>query len=172
MKNKTGLITLEGFRKIEKESGRIPKHLWVDKGLEFYNKDVNHWLKENNIIMYSTYSEHKSCVVERFNRTLKEQMWKQFTSENTRNWINMLNNLMKKYNNKVHSTIGISPSEASRKENEMEVLQNTLDKTRSIPITNPKFKIGDTVRLSRTKAIFEKGYLPNWSEELYIVDKV
>ena len=54
----------------------------------------------------------------------------------------------------------------------MVVLLNTLDKTRSIPITNPKFKIGDTVRLSRTKAIFEKGYLPNWSEELYIVDKV
>src|SRR5206468_10896755 len=56
----------------------------------------------------------------------------------------------------------------SKEENEIIVLQNTLDKTRSIPITNPKFKIGD----SRTKAIFEKGYLPNWSEELYIVNNV
>ena len=53
MKNKTGLATLEAFRKIVKESGRIPKHgLWVDKGLEFYNKDVKNWLKENNITMY------------------------------------------------------------------------------------------------------------------------
>ena len=172
MKNKTGLTTLEAFKKIVKESGRIPNHIWVDKGKEFYNKDVNSWLKENNIVMYSTYSEHKSCVVERFNRTLKEMMWKRFTAENTRNWINMLDKLMKKYNTKFHSTIGMSPSEASKQENEMRVLQNTIEKTRSIPITKPKFKIGDTVRLSRTKAIFEKGYLPNWSEELYIVNKV
>jgi transposase InsO family protein len=108
MKNKTGVTTLEAFRKIAKESGRICKHLWVDKGLEFYNKDVNGWLKENNIIMYSTYSEHKSVVVERFNRTLKEMMWKRFTAENTRNWIDMLDKLLHSYNNKVHSTIGMT----------------------------------------------------------------
>ena len=172
MKNKTGLTTLEAFKKIVKESGRIPKHLWVDKGKEFYNKDVNSWLKENNIIMYSTYSEHKSVVVERFNRTLKEMMYKRFTAENTRNWIDMLDKLMKEYNNRVHSTIGMTPVKASQKDNYMEALQNTLDKTRSIPITKPKFKIGDKVRISIMKAIFEKGYLPNWSEELYIIYRV
>ena len=172
MKNKNGLTTLEAFKKIVKESGRIPKHLWVDKGKEFYNKDVNSWLKENNIIMYSTYSEHKSCVVERFNRTLKEMMWKRFTAENTRNWIDMLDKLMKEYNNRVHSTIGITPVKAIQEENYMTALQNTVDKTRLIPITKPKFKIGDKVRISRTKALFEKGYLPNWTEELYVTDKV
>jgi len=172
MKNKTGKTTLEAFRKIVKESGRIPKHIWVDKGLKFYNKDVNSWLKENNIIMYSTYSEHKSCVVERFNKTLKEIMWKKFTAENTRTSINMLDSLMYKYNNRVHSTIGMTPVKASLKENEMQVLQNTLNKTRSIPITKPKFKIDDKVRISRTKALFEKGYLPNYSEALYIINKV
>src|SRR5206468_1662108 len=127
MKNKTGKTTIEAFQKVAKESGRIFKHLWVDKGLEFYNKDVNSWLKENNIIMYSTYSEHKSAVVERFNRTLKEQMWKQFTAENTRNWINMLDKLMNKYNTKCHSTIVMSPSKASQKENEMEVLKKFIE---------------------------------------------
>jgi len=172
LKNKTGQTTAEAFRKVAKESGRIPRHLWVDKGKEFYNKDVNNWLKENNIIMYSTYSEHKSCVVERFNRTLKEQMWKRFTAENTRNWIDMLDKLINDYNNKVHSTIEMTPVEASQKENEMKAIQNTLDKTRSIPIRKPKLKIGNKVRLSRTKQIFEKGYLPNWSEELYVIDKV
>ena len=172
MKNKTGMTTLEAFRKIEKESGRIPKHLWVDKGLEFYNKDVKSWLKENNIIIYSTYSEHKSVVVERFNRTLKETMWKRFTAENTRNWIDMLDTLIRKYNNRVHSTIGMNPIKASKKENEMKVLQNIIDKSRTIPISKPKLKIGDRVRISRMKSTFEKGYLPNWSEELYLVDRV
>jgi hypothetical protein len=172
MKNKTGVTTLEAFLKITTESGRIPKHIWVDKGLEFYNKDITGWLQKHNVIRYSTYSEHKSVVVERFNRTLKEQMWKRFTAENTRNWIEMLDKLLKIYNNKVHSTTGMSPVKASKKENEKEVLQNTLDKTRSIPIGKTKFKIGDKVRISRMKATFEKGYLPNWSEELYVIQKV
>ncbi len=172
MKNKTAETTLNAFKKIVKDSGRIPKHLWVDKGLEFYNKYMTEWLNENNIIRYSTYSEHKSVVVERFNRTLKEMMWKRFTAENTRNWIDILDGLIFKYNNKLHSTIGMSPVKASQKENKIKVLQNTLDKTKPNMKNKPKFKVGDKVRISRTKAIFEKGYLPNWSEELYVVDKV
>lgn len=75
MKDKTGKTTLEAFRKIAQDSSRIPKHLWVDRGLEFYNKDIDSWLKKNDIVRYSTYGEHKSVVVERFNRTLKEMMW-------------------------------------------------------------------------------------------------
>ena len=172
MKNKTGVTTLEALRKIAKESGRLGKHFWVDRGLEFYNRDVTGWLEENNIIRYSTYSEHKSVVVERFNRTLKEMMWKRFTAENTRNWIDMLDTLLHKYNNKFHTTIGMTPVKASLKENEMKVLQNIDDKTRPIPLRKPALKVGDKVRISRMKAVFEKGYLPNWSEELYIVDKV
>jgi len=172
MKDKTGKTTLEGFRKIVKESGRIPKHIWVDKGLEFYNKDVTGWLEENNITRYSTYSEHKSVVVERFNRTLKEMMWKRFTAENSRNWIEILDDLMNIYNNRIHSTIGMSPVKASLKENEKKVLENIISKTRSIPRRKAKYKVGDKVRVSRTKSVFEKGFLPNWSEELYIIDKV
>src|SRR6266516_4111448 len=133
MKNKTGLTTLEAFRKIVKESSRIPKHLWVDRGLEFYNKDVKSWLKENNIIMYSTYSERKSVVLERFNRTLKEIMWKRFTAENIRNWIDMLDKLMHGYNNKIHSTTGMTPVKASKKQNEMKSIRYTTAKTRPIP---------------------------------------
>src|SRR5207247_4048206 len=70
------------------------------------------------------------------------------------------------------STIGMSPIKASKRENEMEVLQNIIEKTRSIPISKSKLKTGDKVRIGRTKSTFEKGYLPNWSEELYIVVKV
>ena len=55
---------------------------------------MDEWLKENNINRYSTFGEHKSVVVERFNRTLKEKMWKRFTAENTRNWIDMAERLI------------------------------------------------------------------------------
>jgi len=172
LKDKTGMTVLNGFKQIVKESERKPKNIWVDQGKEFYNKNMNEWLKENEINRYSTYGEHKSAVVERFNRTLKTNMWKRFTAENTRNWINMLDKLMTDYNNKYHSTIKMTPVEASKKENEEDVTNNNLDKYKINKNKKPIFKAGDKVRISRTKGIFEQGYLPNWSEEIYTVVEV
>ena len=85
----------------------------------------------------------------------------------------MLDKLLYSYNNnRIHSTIGMTPAEASIKKNETEVVQHTLRKTRNIPKIKPKYKVGDRVRISRIKGLFEKGYLPNWSEALYIIDNV
>ena len=169
MKDKTGETTLSGFKQIVKESGRIPKFIWVDEGKEFYNKLMTEWLKENNITRYSTHGEHKSAVVERFNRTLKTNMWKRFTAENTRNWINMLDKLMNDYNTRYHTTIKMTPTEASDKDNEIEVLNN--QGFRNPEVVKHKFKVGDKVRISRIKGLFEKGYLPNWSEEVFEIFK-
>jgi len=170
LKDKTGITTLNAFRDIVESSKRKPKHIWVDKGKEFYNKHMDEWIKRNHIIRYSTYGEHKSAVVERFNRTLKINMWKRFTAENTRNWIDMLDKLMFDYNHKVHSTIKMTPYEACKDKSKIEVLENQFHLE---PINKkPKFKVGDKVRISRIKGLFEKGYLPNWSEALYVVDKV
>jgi hypothetical protein len=171
LKDKKGLTVLNAFKQIVKKSGRIPKHIWVDEGKEFYNKNMDEWLKENNVIRYSTHGEHKSAVVERFNRTLKTNMWKRFTAENTRNWINMLDKLLTEYNNKKHSTIKMTPIEASKKDNEG-IVWNNLNNNINTVTGKQKFKVGDTVRISRIKAVFEKGYLPNWSEELFTVVKV
>src|SRR5439155_8807058 len=99
------------------------------------------WLKENNIIRYSTHGEHKSAVIERFNRTLKEIMWKRFTAGNTRNWIAMIDKLISNNNNRVHSTIGMTPVKASLKKNEEIAIQNTLSKTRNIPKRNQNSKL-------------------------------
>ena len=170
MKDKTALTTLNAFKQIVESSKRKPKHIWVDQGKEFYNKYMDQWIKENNIVRYSTYGEHKSAIVERFNRTLKTNMWKRFTAENTRNWINMLDKLLLNYNNKFHSTIKMTPTEASKQKNKTQVLENKTYLEHGNE--KPKFKVGDKVRISRVKGLFEKGYLPNWSEALYIVDTV
>lgn len=166
LKDKRGDTVTAAFRSIPK---RKPKHLWVDKGKEFYNKNMDAWLKENNIIRYSTYGENKSAVIERFNRTLKEKMWRRFTAENTRNWINMIDNLIDNYNNTKHSTIKMTPVEASNPENSPYIITG-----RKYVDVKPKkmFKVGDRVRISRIKGVFEKGYLPNWTEELFVVDKI
>jgi Domain of unknown function (DUF5679)/Integrase core domain/Phospholipase A2-like domain len=164
--DKKGKTVLEAFKQIVENSGSKPRHIWVDEGKEFYNKDMDEWSKQNGINRYSTYGEHKSAVAERFNRTLKTNTWKRFTAENTRNWINMIDKLLFKYNNTKHSTIKMTPTEASEKG---KLMYNPP--VEGAP-PKPQFSVGDHVRISRLKGIFEKGYLPNWSEALYTIHKV
>ena len=81
LKDKKGETVAVAFKSIFKE-GRKPELLWTDKGSEFYNKHLKDLLTQNNITLYSTENEEKSSVVERWNRTMKEKMWKQFTAQN------------------------------------------------------------------------------------------
>ena len=120
------------------------------------------------ITRYSTHGEHKSAIIiaERFNRTLKERMWHRFTAENTRNWIDMLDDLVSKYNKSYHGSIRMRPVDASKIENESEVRENLFRDDEQTKKSN-KIKIGDTVRISRIKGIFEHGFLPNWTEQIY-----
>ena len=90
--------------------------MWVDRGWEFYNKDVQKLVK-----LYSTENEEKSCVIERFNRTIKKKMFKYFSANNTRKFLHVLDLLVDQYNNTIHSSIKMTPKEASRKENENKV---------------------------------------------------
>ena len=80
IKDKTGKTITDTFQKLVKTSGRKPKMLWVDQGTEFYNRVFRSWLKDRDIEMYSVHNEGKAVVVERFNRTLKEWMWKYFSA--------------------------------------------------------------------------------------------
>ena len=166
LKDKTGKATEEAFRKIVNESGRMPNKLWVDDGKEFYNKNVDKWLKENNIDRYSTFNEGKAMVIERFNRTLKTNMWKYFSANNTHRYIDALDELMRKYNSTKHSSILMTPVQASMKKNELLVSKN-LYKNYEQSCNKPKFKVGDKVRISKYKRHFEKGYTPNWTEEIF-----
>ena len=166
LKDKTGLTVLNALKSVVEESKRKPKHLWVDQGKEFYNKFFDGWLKENNVVRYSTFGEHKSAVVEKFNRTLKTEMWKRFTSYNARNWIDMLDDLLKEYNfRRKHSSIGMTPAEALRFPHLVVPVFKRIDKYR-------KFSVGDTVRISRIKKLFERGFHPNWTEEVFTVVEI
>ena len=89
LKDKKGESVAEAFKTIFKE-GRKPQYIWVDQGKEFYNKHVKDLLEKNEILMYSTENEEKSSVVERWNRTIKTKMWKQFTVQGNTMYIDML----------------------------------------------------------------------------------
>ena len=138
-----------------------------DKGKEFYNRDV-----KGLIELYSTENEEKSSVVERWIRTMKEKMWKYFTDNNTNVYIDILPDFVKDYNNTKHSSIKMTPVEASEKENELTVWRNLYPNRFDILDINPKFSVGDKVRISKKKALFEKGYTTRWTEEIFTITKI
>ena len=169
MKNKTGIAVAEAFKKIFVISNRKPDKLWVNKGKEFYNKDV----KSLDVQIYSTENEEKSSVIERWNRTMKEKMFKFFSANSTRRYIDILDELVSRYNNTKHSTIKMTPVQASDKKNENRVWMKLYpDFTQPAEPVKPKYSVGDRVRITVKKKTFEKGYTPRWTEEVFTISQV
>ena len=114
--------------------------------------------------MYSTNNEGKSVIDERFIRTLKNKIYKYMTAISKNVYINKLDDIVKEYNNTYHTTIKMKP---------VDVIDNTYtDFEKEFNDKNPKFKVGDHVRISKYKNIFAKGYMPHWSEEIFIIKKI
>ena len=165
LKDKKGISILNAFHKIIKQYNRKPNQIWIDQGREFYNNIFKKWLSDNDIIMYSTYNEGKSVVAERFIRTLKSKLYKHMTAIGKNVYYDVLDDLVNKYNNTKHSTIKVKPIDV-RDNNNKRVYIDEHNEKRS------RFKVGDSVRISKFKNIFAKGYTPNWSKEIFIVDKI
>ena len=164
LKDKKRISIVNAFQSILSKSKRKPNEIWVHKGSEFYNASFKKWLQDNDIVMYSTNNEGKSVVAERFIRTLKSKIYKYMTSISKNVYINKLNAIVNKYNNTYHTTIKIKP---------IDVKDNTyININKEINYKDPKFKVGDYVRISKYKNIFAKGYMPNWSEEDFVIDRM
>ena len=114
--------------------------------------------------MYSTVNEGKSVVAERFIKTLKNKIYKHMTAIGENVYFNDLDDIVKNYNNNVHSSIKMKPKDVADY-SFFEYSEETNEK-------DPQFKVGDDVRISKYKNIFAKGYTPNWSEEVFVVNKV
>ena len=91
----------------------------------FYNSEFKKLLEKNGILMYHTFNEGKAVVVERFNRTLKNIMWKHLTANNTNKYLDVLPSIIEKYNNTFHRTIKMTPKEASQKTNKGRIYFNS-----------------------------------------------
>ena len=171
MKDNKGETVTEAFKTIFKE-GHKPQYLWTDKGKEYCNKKMSELLEKNGITLYSTENEEISSVCERWNRTIKTRMWKQFTVQGNTVYLVILTKRSEQYNKTKHSSIKMTPVEASKKKNESAVDYNLYGDMKQLS-SKPKFKIGDKVRISKYKRkVFNKGYTPNWTEEIFLIDKI
>ena len=157
------------FEKIFKNNK--PKYIWSDKEPAFLSKEMQQFFKDNNVKIYHTNSHLKAVVIERFNRSLRELMMKEFVKNNNTVWYNILPKLTKIYNNRYHFTLKMAPIEVN-KSNERYIKENiyTYNKTNK----NPKFKINDLVRISlKRRDVFDKasGNI-KWSEELFKIHSI
>ena len=171
LKNKSGLSITNGFELVLGENpqggskSRKPEKLWVDRGSEFYNKTFKSLLKEYETELYSTYSDLKAVFIERFNRTFLHIINKPMFINGDGNWVNILNDAVLTYNNSIHSTINMTPVDASNNPDKVKYTFNFKN-------IKPKFKVGDYVRNADKRNIFSKGYTSNWNRELFKVNEV
>lgn len=148
--------------------------LFSIEGREFYNNIFQSFCKANNITMFSVHSDLKSCVVERFNRTLMIRLQKHFDISGRFRFVDVLQDILKSYNNSLHRSIAMTPNQVN-KFNEMDVwMQSNKD------LWSPKkkhkrpneLKVNDFVRIRDLKNSFSKGYAANFSGNLYKVQSV
>ena len=166
LKTKTGSELVKAFTKIFQQ-GRKPDKLQTDAGTEFKNKTFQTFLKQHHVHHVVTYNETKAQVVERFNRTLKQMMWRLFTTGSSYHYLDKINDMVNgNYNQTFHRSIKMKPSEVTAM-NSQQVWRTIYGKQSSS--VNYKFKVGDQVKISKHKRVFEKSYLPNWSEETFTV---
>ena len=162
--DKKRVIITNAFQKMLDESKRKPNKMWVDKGSEFYHRSMKSWLEKNDIEMYSIHNEGKSVVAERFTTTFENKIYKYMTSISKNVYIDKLDDIVDKYNDTCHSTIKMRP---------VDVKSNTyINSGKEISNKDPKFEIGDILRISKYKNIFATGYVPNWSEDVFVIKQV
>ena len=174
--NKTGPVVANALKKILPLKKTPSLSIQSDKGTEFRNKHVQDLLKNKNIRFFTSENDDiKASIVERFNRTLQSKIHRYMTHKRTFTFLPVLKDLVEAYNNRVHSSTGLTPI----------FLANSKDRSIHYAVWNilypddkpwrlarPQFKVGDYVRINKTKGAFRKSYIAGWSREVFRVKKV
>ena len=178
LKKKTAVETLAAFKDIVNSAKTTPEYLWADKGGEFYNNAMKAYLTSKKITLYSTFNDPKSCIAERFIRTLRLRIERCFILNNSTSWYYELPSIVDDYNATKHRSIGMTPEEARLLQNFKTVYRrlyaHPIKSLQNIPESKlmPTFLPGQFVRIDKRKKVFEKSSTANFSEEIFVVDKI
>lgn len=175
LRRKAASYVLEGFEKLFSMTDARPSLIQYDEGKEFVNEQVKDFFRENKIKAFHVYSDKKAAIAERFIRTLRGMIARYLHYKHTLRYIDVLDELIDNYNHTYHRSIGMKPADIT-KENEEEVKRrwnNQInEKLEDLPKPIRTFTVGDTVRISREKGIFEKEQDNNYSLEIFRVSEV
>jgi L-rhamnose mutarotase len=157
------------FQEIFDDLQVYPNTVITDEGKEFYNKHVRSVFDAFGIHHYSIKTKMKASMAERVIRTIKTRIEKYFYHNKTKKWIDIIDHIVKNYNDTPHSSIKIAPSKVTDS-NIKTIFRNLYPDLETH--TKPKLKIGNIVRLLLDKKTFDKGYAQNWTEDLYRVTDI
>ena len=165
---------LNCFKSILKKCGDKPERLNTDRGSELICKKFNSFLKQNGIHHYLSYSLRKCPVIERFNLTIQQLLYKMMHQNNSLEWVKFLDDAMKIYLNRTHRTIKMSPLEAEKDENASSLLKTYYKKYMKAEgkKQKPLFNVGDKVRIFQERGQFHRGYMEDFSEEVFTISNV
>ena len=167
LKDKTGKSIVQAFQNIK---GTLPFSLQTDNGKEFVNKQFQTWLNEHNVGFYTSKNfDMKATLIERFNRSLLSRLWKYLTYSGGSRYIDVLNDIVSAYNNRVHRSIGMAPAKVKATD-AFKIWQRLHGELNDVK--PPKIKVGDFVRLSKLRKQFQKGYRQQWTVEKFVVVRV
>ena len=170
LKNKTAKETASALKAVFQETQPCT-YFRSDLGKEFLGKPFQDLLKEYKVHHIKAYNEHHASYAERMNRTLQDKLYKYFYENQTYKYIDILQDLVKSYNNTVHGTTGFAPAKVNEN-NSLELYRRVyLPILDSRPSKHPKFtfNIGDYVRLSLQRRAFERGYKERFTEEIFVI---
>ena len=163
LKSKTALAAKLAFqRMVNVEAFKFPIKLWVDEGKEFKG-DFKKFCRENEIELYHTYSETKSCMAEMYMRTLKTLLYNYFEEYQTFSYIPQLQKFVSLVNERRNRSIGMAANDVNPKHVPHSV---SLQKRQSLSGSTPKFKVGDRVRIAFKEMPFHRGYKQQYTNEV------
>ena len=145
------------------------RFLQTDLGKEFHNSLVRTYLTSRNISLFSTSSDTKAALCERYNRTLKQYMFKYFTANRTVVYIDVLQQFVDAYNARTHRSIGMAPNEVTFRNQAIVWTRQYSKYFLGYRKASFKYALNDSVRISKLARQFRKGYLPAYTDEIFVV---
>lgn len=166
LKSKKAAEVAHAYRFILQRSNRIPKLFHVDQGGEFWGAKMKDLLDKYGIKLFNTFTKLKASIIERFIRTLKSKIYRNFHFQSSHDWVSVLQKLISEYNNTPHRTLKfLRPIDISK--HDTPFLHANIYNYQKLGDRKFKFNIGDNVRISKNRLTFHKGYYPNFSTEIF-----
>ncbi|KAL3077782.1 hypothetical protein niasHS_011585 [Heterodera schachtii] len=173
VKTKTSANMIIAFGRIFKRSKYIPWKVLTDQGKEFTARAVQQFFRTNDVEHFCmlTSPQFHAGMAERANRSIKERLYRYFTERNTYKWIGVVQDIVRAINHSPNSTIGMCPADVNFKNAEA-LRQKLHNAAENVVRRQPRYRVGDRVRIEKYKHVFKKGYLPRFTNELFTVAEV
>ncbi|KAL3116719.1 hypothetical protein niasHT_001109 [Heterodera trifolii] len=173
VKTKTSVNMIRAFGRIFKRSKYIPWKVLTDQGKEFTARTVQHFFRAKDVEHFCmlTSPQFHAGMAERANRSIKERVYRYFTERNTYKWIDVVQDIVRAINHSPNSSIGMRPADVNFKNAEA-LRQKLHNAAENVVRRQPRYRVGDRVRIEKYKHVFQKGYLPRFTNELFTVAEV